>query len=252
MEPTASSLLPRSARRFISLGAILAALLLAPAGHAATRVSPCSPTDYPDTAHVPNGCYLSAITYLKKFSEAHPGEQTRVLGFAPRGWGGGHFVTLITWHGEWWIRDEYFGIFPVGQQAAPAVNPAKLDQRAANTFDRQVTVRRKAGQLPILPWLPGKLTEVQKTDSIAAAANWLPFKTEQFRVKSATGEMNLLFFRPTPDRIAVYEPSHGTAVAVCAEADMAVIVAAVATRLGYTIASVRPAFPASGALVAAN
>ena len=53
----------------------------------------------------------------------------------------------------------------------------------------------------------------------------------------------MAFFRPAGQRIAVYDPEHGTSTAECAATDDAKIVLLVASRLGYRAESVRAELP---------
>ena len=58
-------------------------------------------------------------------------------------------------------------------------------------------------------------------------------------VRDGKREIPLVFFRPAPGQIAVYDPAFGTGVAKCSQPDDAKVVAAVASRMGYRADVVR-------------
>lgn len=75
----------------------------------------------------------------------------------------------------------------------------------------------------------------------------LPYASELFWVAGERDEVPLLFFRPAPCWIAVYDPLTGTARAYCEAGSPADIVRAVAARLGYDASQVhRDVAPPSG------
>ena len=238
MKPPTGLLLPR-----------LACLVFTLLTVAVTR---SAPPDFPDTAHVPNGCYLSSDAFLTKFAVAHPRERTRTMTFNPRGWLGGHTIALVIWQGSWWIRDECFGVFATGLADGSDQATAEFEKTVAAAFDQHTTEYLRYSQLPGVPWDSRRLTATQRARAVATAARFLPFKTERIWVKIGRKELPFLFFRPTGGEIAVYEPGSGTAVAPCGRADPARVVAAVASRLGYKVDSVRPDRPAPAPVIAAN
>lgn len=97
--------------RALAVSLFVFLLLLSACANAKPGGIPSLPPDFPDTRHVPNGCYLSAVTYTEKFKAAYPTEHVRLQNFHPRGWPAAHMVALVTWQGAWFIRDEYFGVF---------------------------------------------------------------------------------------------------------------------------------------------
>ncbi len=244
--------LHRDARRLVLPALLFVCLASLPSVFAARRVEGLPPADFVDEVHVPNGCYLSAVTFLRKFSAAYPAEHGRVIGFTPAGWSGGHFVAVVTWQGKWWVRDEYFGVFPANLAVGVQKEEEQFRQAVAASFNRYTQEYLKRGRLPSIPWDPRKLTSAQRVQGVNAAAGILPFESELFWVKSGKTERPFLFFRPADGQIAVYEPSNGTALAHCRASDPALVVAAVASRLGFKVDTIRPALPAPAALVAAN
>jgi hypothetical protein len=67
----------------------------------------------------------------------------------------------------------------------------------------------------------------------------LPVASELFCIESQGREILLLFFRPGPDCVAVYDPRFGTAIARTKATSSAKVVELVAERLGYRVASIR-------------
>ncbi len=243
--------LRRASRRLLP-ALLFVCLASLPSAFAARRVEGLPPADFADEVHVPNGCYLSAVTFLRKFTAAYPAEQGRVVGFTPAGWSGGHFVAVVTWQGKWWVRDEYFGVFATKLAVGVENDEEKFRQAVAASFNRYTQDYLKRSRLPSIPWDPSKLTSAQRVQGVTAAAGVLPFASELFWVKSGKTERPFLFFRPADGQIAVYEPSSGTALAHCRASDPTLVVAAVATKLGFKVDTIRPALPAPAALVAAN
>ena len=79
------------------------------------------PPVFADAAHVANGCYISAVAYLAKFSTAFPAERGEPAAFVLPSAGGSnqpHTLAIVSWRGEWWARDEYFGVVPLGFSSA--------------------------------------------------------------------------------------------------------------------------------------
>ncbi|MEJ1970965.1 MAG: hypothetical protein WDM96_00090 [Lacunisphaera sp.] len=60
-----------------------------------------------------------------------------------------------------------------------------------------------------------------------------------FWVKDGAREIPLVFFRPTPGVIAVYDPVHGTGLTECAGGNDAKITALIAARFGYRVEDFR-------------
>jgi hypothetical protein len=201
--------------------------------------APASPPDYPDSIHVAWGCYISTAAYLAKFAANHPGEFgapfTAFLGVIQRH----HTAALVTWRGEWWLRDEFLGVMRLGLPVAGHGVTDRVTRRA------ETTLAREAAKLP--PALRARIAAVDHRGNsgfnaahdVAQAAALLPFPAEVYWVTCGDGEIPLLFFRPGPGAIAVYDPHHGTATAETDTTRPAVIVQLVAQRLGYRVTSVR-------------
>lgn len=192
-----------------------------------------APPDFPDPQHVPNGCYLSAVTFAHKFQLRFPGERSSPLAVTLRNADGRrkpHTVALVTWHGAWWGRDEYFGVFPTGIGAA--ADPEAHPQQVERALEKRAAARPAAALLAASN-AHGWAVSARRDDAIRAAESLLPFPASTVRIASGHRQIPFLFFRPAPGRIAVYDPIYGTASALCSANDQDRIVATVAARFGY-------------------
>ena len=219
--------------------------------------SALTPPSYPDAAHVPNGCHLSAIRYLSRYLSDFPGERGEPLVInmvnADRS-RKMHTMALISWHGQAWCRDEYFGAFALGCPLVARPNLARLSARAEACYQEHarmlihmagMTQRREASE---------DLSSEDRFHEVTQAAWIIPFPTTIFWVRSGREEFPVAFFRPGGRQVAVYDPMNGTSVAKCSILDDAKVVSLVAARLGYRSDGVRrEAFGSGGTfLVAAN
>jgi hypothetical protein len=196
------------------------------------------PPVFPDIAHVANGCYLSAVVYLAKFTAAFPAERGEPAPFVlPNGDGvnRAHTLAVISWRGEWWVRDEYFGVVALGCSTARPWDPRWAQQRADAGFrlvaDR---LRRQGGEVrrETAP-TARNLTPAWRWAELSAARRLLPFPAEIYELRSGPRSIPFLYFRTGGDGFAVYDPAIGTAAATAHVQDGSVRVTAVAERMGY-------------------
>lgn len=244
--------------RLVSLVFVLTALT-APIAHATARISNPSaslstPPAYPDSAHVLNGCHLSSIRFLNRYLAEFPGERGETLVVAMRNADGStqaHTIALISWQGQSWCRDEYYGTFSLDCAAETQPNLDRLSARAERKLEKHAQMMVRTGQAAARSEPPAHLSAEQDLQDVTTAARIIPYATKIFWVRSGNRELPMAFFRPDGKRIAVYDPVHGTSTAECASTDDAKIVLLVASRLGYRAESVRPELiPSQPALLA--
>jgi hypothetical protein len=196
------------------------------------------PPVFPDVAHVANGCYLSAVVYLAKFSAAFPAERGEPAAFVLPNAGGGsrpHTLAIMTWQGAWWARDEYFGVIPLGLTSAAPWDPRQAHRRAEAGFRQEWERRRRQPggvRREVAPSRSG-LTPEWRLAEILAARRLLPFPSEVYWLGEGRDAVPFLYFRPTEEGFGVYDPAMGTASALAEVRDGGRIVAAVAERMGY-------------------
>jgi len=253
MHLTASSALRRGAS---SLRLALALVILPVLASSAARAAIVAPPHYPDATHVFNGCHLSTLAYLAKFSAEFPAEQGQPLVVQMLNADGctrSHTMSLISWRGEWWIRDEYYGVFSLNCTVAAVSDLSCLKTLAERLYARHAAEVSRQANAPRPPVVPSHLSAEQRIRDVKLAADRIPVAHTIFWVRDGRREIPLVFFRPAPGQIAVYDPSFGTGVAKCSEANDAKVVALVATRLGYRADQVRAELPTTtGTLVALN
>jgi hypothetical protein len=196
------------------------------------------PPVFPDVAHVANGCYVSAVIYLAKFSAVFPAERGEPAAFVlPNADGSNqpHTLALISWRGEWWARDEYFGVVPLGCSSAAPWSPRLAQLRADAGFRRRAEfLRRQAADVrrETAP-AQGGLTPEWRLAEILSAQRLLPFPSEIHWRPGDRSPIPFLYFHLAGDSFAVYDPAKGTASALSPVRDGAALVAAVAERMGY-------------------
>ena len=240
-------------RGALALAILLTLTLAAPA----TQAGPTSlPPAYPDRAHVSNGCHLSTITYLARYLSEHPTEQGEPLVIQVVNFDGtvrSHTIALLSWQGQLWCRDEYFGVFTLGCAVEARPSAERLVAKAQEMLERHEKKLIRAGGITLCPVPPEKMSAEQRTMEVKVMAEIIPFPTTVYWVHSGKRDIPLAFFRPAAGQIAVYDPQHGTCLAECSVRNDAKIVAAIATKLGYQADHIRPDFTvAHGRLVAAN
>ncbi|MDP3073101.1 MAG: hypothetical protein Q8N18_22600 [Opitutaceae bacterium] len=231
--------------------AALVFMFTAPPLLSAARAAPgpATPPDFPDTTHVREGCYISSVAYVARFAAEFPGEFGAPCSVHPRIYPKRHTVALVTWAGEWWLRDEFAGVMRLNLPAASREITETVRRRAEVTLDRRVRGLTSSERARILSLgLHGSRT-LDAAHEIAEAARLLPYASALYRVESNGREIPVLFFRPSPGWIALYDPHFGTATAETDSPRDAAIVEAIAERLGYRVTSVRRDF---GPLLAAT
>ncbi len=201
-------------------------------------VSASAPPSFPDTIHMENGCYLSALVYIAHFTAAFPKERAVPLTVRPRNFHEPHTIALLSWNGRWWGRDEYCGVFEVRSAVGNGTVTASVRSTAEAALGFHSSQLARRGRVTIAPPTPPDLPLAHRARDVTVARMLLPIATEQYWIRSGGREIPLLFFRPTPDRVAVYDPQNGTATAETTVTDAAQIVALVAARLGYRCESV--------------
>jgi hypothetical protein len=196
------------------------------------------PPVFPDVVHVANGCYVSAAVYLVKFSAAFPAERGEAAPFVLPNADGTrqpHTLAIVSWQGEWWARDEYFGVVPLGCPSTAPWDPQVAQRRADAGFRRQLEFLRRTGgevRRETAP-PPRQLTAEWRLAEIQAARGCLPFPSEIHWLHEGRASVPFLYFRPGGDSFAVYDPAIGTASALSPVRDGSALVAAVAERMGY-------------------
>jgi len=216
------------------------ALFLLPVAARAAVVTP--PPHYPDATHVYNGCHLSTLAYLAKFNTEFPAEQGEPLVVQMLNADGcvrSHTMTLITWQGEWWVRDEYYGVFSLNCTVKAVSDLSQLRSLAERIYARRAAEMSRRSDAPRPPEVPSRLSVEQRIHDVRLAADRIPMAHTIYWVRDGKREVPVVFFRPAAGVIAVYDPAFGTGVAKCSTTDDAKVVAAVASRMGYRADSVR-------------
>lgn len=240
MNPLASNQTLRGASPLRLALAILVLSFVASSAARAAVVTP--PPHYPDATHVYNGCHLSSLAYLAKFNAEFPAEQGRPLVVQLLNADGctrSHTLTLLTWQGDWWIRDEYYGVFPLNCTVKAVSDLSQLQALAERVYARHVAEISRRSDAPRPPEVPSRLSVDQRLHDVKLAAGKIPMAHTIYWVRDGKREVPLVFFRPAPGQIAVYDPAFGTGVAKCSQPDDAKVVAAVASRMGYRADVVR-------------
>jgi hypothetical protein len=206
-----------------------------------------SPPDFADSAHVFNGCHVSAVAYVLRFRAAFPQEKAHVFVLSAQNRIEPHSLAVVSWRGAWWAREEMWGVFPLSCTVAKIRDPEQLERVADAVFARRWLADQKLGGRSKLTG-PQPLSTPHRLSAVRLAATMLGCASQLCWIRSEGAEVPVLFFRPETGTIALYDPASGTASAECANTDTPAIVAAVAVRLGYAGATVRLEPP----LLAAN
>jgi hypothetical protein len=202
--------------------------------------SPASPPVYQDSDHVSQGCYISTVVYLAKFLAAFPGEFGSPVTIHPKPYPTPHTIALVTWRNEWWLRDEFLGVIRLNLPVTTLEVTAHVTNHAEATLERRALHLSQNVRARIASFGARNGGGVDAFREISQAAKLLPFTSELFRIESRGQKIPLLFFRPRPGYIAVYNPVFGTATAETEVTSSIKVVELVAERLGYPVASVRP------------
>lgn len=237
MQPLLRSLPGR--RRAYGVIPCAVALLMIPAASDLSARHAATPPAHPDAIALRNGCYVSTAAYLARFRAEYPRERAAPLTVELREFDGQHTIAVVSWNGAWWGRDGPLGVFPLGATLARYPEPGKLHGLAADALARQAARAEKLGHDPYGRRPSAPLPPPERAAMVRSAAALLPYASELFWVAGDRGEVPLLFFRPAPYWIAVYDPLTGTARAYCEAGSPADIVKAVAARLGYDARQVR-------------
>ena len=209
---------------------------------AAAAESDREPPYYPDAVHVFNGCHLSTLAYLARFTAEFPAEQGQPLVLVMDNADGikrPHTVSLISWQGSWWCRDEYFGVSALGLRVNQNLSLARISSRAESRLKKHFRAQMSKPNTLRPPTVPATLSPAQALREVSVAVQKIPLPSTIYWVQSGRSEIPLVFFRPTRDTIAVYHPTFGTCVAECTASDDDGIVKSVAALFGYRVDSVR-------------
>lgn len=200
------------------------------------------PPHFPDEVHVFNGCHLSTLSYLARFTAEYPAEQGQPLVLLMDNADGikrPHTVSLISWQGSWWCRDEYFGVSPLGLRVSQNLSLARISSRAGSVLKKHFRAQMSKSSTVRPPTVPATLSPEQTLREVSVASQKIPLPSTIYWVQTGRSEIPLVFFRPARDTIAVYHPTFGTCVAECSASDDAGIVKSVAAVFGYLVDSVR-------------
>ena len=197
-----------------------------------------TPPNFPDMVHVANGCYVSAAAYIARFRAACPAERAEpaavVLPNAD-GLSRPHTVAIVSWHGSWWARDEYYGLVDLRSPSARPWDPATVTRRIERAFRHRAAgqPQRQPDRVP-----DGADPREWRLGHIEAARMLLPVESCVIWMRSGLDDLPFLFFRRAEDGgFAVYDPGFGTVQAVSRLREPDTLVAAVAERLGYPAAA---------------
>jgi hypothetical protein len=229
------------------LGIALIATLAVPAASAFESLPNGSatfsaPPSYPDVVHVFNGCHLSTLRYLSRFLSEFPQEHGQTLTISMMEADGTktiHTIALISWLGQSWCRDEYFGVFCLNCRFDPQADLRRLVGVAEIKLHEQAAKVIGTTGMPLRRSAPTQMSAEQRISEVTAATRIIPGSSTIFWVQSGQCELPLAFFRPTAQLIAVYDPLHGTCTAKCSNCDDSAVVRSVAERLGYRPVGVR-------------
>jgi hypothetical protein len=213
----------------------VAGVASSPAMPATMSAPPC----FPDAAQLPEGCFISTLAYLAKFTAAFPEESASSLTIQPKQHVGPHTVALISWRNRWWVRDQHLGVLSLNQTCDRAIGTVALGARAEAALDARARSIAKWKRERIAGSLTPSAAAINALRDVTTAASLLPCTSEQFWVKCGSREIPLLFFRPAPGQVAVYDPTVGTATAESTIACSTRIVEMVAAQLGYKVTSIR-------------
>ena len=196
------------------------------------------PPSFPDMVHVANGCYVSAAAYIARFAAAFPAERSEPAAVVlPNADGSSkpHTVAIVSWHGSWWARDEYYGMVDLRSPSAWPWDPVTITRRIERAF------RHRAGGQPRCQ--PDRVPDGAdprewRLGQIEAAQMLLPVESRVIWLRSGLDDLPFLFFHRAGDGgFAFYDPGFGTVQAVSRVREPDTLVAAVAERLGYPAAA---------------
>ncbi len=226
---------------------VIVTAAFAPALSAATEspppsAAPESPPHWPDALHVPNGCHLSTLAFLSRYAAEFPDESGKPVVVAMRNADGRtrpHTLAVVSFRGDLWCRDEYFGVFPLGLRTSAEPELRRLVARIEPLLEKNARLHlaRPAALRPVVA--PRHLAPAAALAFVRTAVAIAPVRARVFWIRTGAAETPALMFRPSPAEIAVYLPAYGTCVAECDVPDDTRVVELVAERLGYRDATVR-------------
>ena len=204
--------------------------------HARDQGPQQAPPSFPDQAHVCNGCHLSTMRYLAHFLAQYPDERGEPLVINMRNADRTmrmHTMALVSWRGQAWCRDEYFGVFALGIAFGSEADSDRLAARVERLYhSHSQDVIRSAG-MPRRPDSPDEMSSDDRLQQVTLATQIIPYHSTIYWLKSGREEFPVAFFRPSARQIGVYDPINGTSLAECSIRDDAKVVSLVAGRLGY-------------------
>ncbi len=197
------------------------------------------PPNFPDMIHVANGCYVSSFVYLSRFHAAYPAERAETAAIVLPNADGSfkpHTVAIVSWHGKWWARDEFYGLADLRSSSSRPWDVASVTRRVDAINRERYAQQTAAGHRRQPDRAPAEKTEAirWRIEHIQRARQLLPVPSEIVWLRSGDQTLPMLFFRTSEGgRFAVYDPSIGTAQALGDVSDVGRLVAAVAERMGY-------------------
>ena len=197
------------------------------------------PPNFPDLIHVANGCYVSSFVYLARFRAAYPAERAETVAIVLPNADGSfkpHTVAIVSWHGKWWARDEFYGLADLRSPSSRPWDLATVTSRVDAVCRDRYARQSAAGHRRQPDRAPAEAAEAirWRVEHILTARQLLPVPSEIVWLRSGDQTLPLLFFRTSEGGgFAVYDPSIGTAQAVGEVRDVGRMVAAVAERMGY-------------------
>jgi hypothetical protein len=144
-----------------------------------------------------------------------------------------HTLALISWRGQAWCRDEYFGVFALGCAYEGEPNLDRLTAKAESSYQGHARHLIRNEGTPQRPDSPEELTQSERIREVTLAMQIIPYPSTIYWLRSGRGEFPVAFFRPSGRQVAVYDPLNGTSLAECSIRDDAKVVSLVAARLGY-------------------
>lgn len=214
-----------------------------------------APPSFPDEAHVCNGCHLSTIRYLARFLAQYPDERGEPLVINARNADRTrkmHTLALVSWHGQAWCRDEYFGVFDLGIPFGSESDADRLTDRVESRYQSHSRdVIRREG-LPPRADSTDEMSLDERMRQVTLATHIIPCPSAIYWIREGREDFPVAFFRPSARQIGVYDPASGTSLAECSIRDDTAVVRLVAARLGYRSDHVRRELNITGGALLAD
>lgn len=190
-----ASLLRLRRSQFLSL----LVLWMAQAGASAAADWPDAPPWWPDQIYAANGCYLSASAYVARLASTYPAaDATTYTVEIPSC--RKHTIAVVTWNGVKYGRDQYIGVFKIGDSDPQTSFVATLRRWWQAKRTHRYPEKRPSS-------IAERHAEVLLARQIMSFA-----KTELVPVITPTGAVTILTWQTTTGELAIYEPMLGTAV----------------------------------------